>query len=210
VASPAKDYSQTAIRSLTDETDFEAWLRMLYEPLEHRGLAEMAAEGHDPEAVLLTHMLDCRYLGQSYELSVPHKPADNAHSIVSAFHAAHEGRYGYARQEAIVELVTLRLTAVAPTTLPHLPRRSGAATTITTADHALVGEKVVWFGDRFEPTKLYERGRLEPGNRFHGPAVVFQYDTTTVLPPGWEAVVDRRSNFILTRIAATDKERISG
>lgn len=200
VASPAKDYSRTAIRPLTagDKTDFEEWLQTLYEPLERRAMMEMTAEGHTPESVLLTHTLDCRYLGQSHELSVSYTLGDNGGSIMSAFHAVHERRYGYARREATVELVTLRLTAVVPATLPSLPRRSPGA---ATADAALVGEKRVWFGNDFVAIKLYERGRLEPGHHLSGPAVVFQYDTTTLLPPDWQAAVDRRDNLILTVVS---------
>jgi N-methylhydantoinase A/oxoprolinase/acetone carboxylase beta subunit len=47
-------------------------------------------------------------------------------------------------------------------------------------------------------TVLYDRDRLEGGNRFEGPAVVFQYDTTTVIPPGWMAAVDGWGNLIVT------------
>jgi N-methylhydantoinase A len=75
--------------------------------------------------------------------------------------------------------------------------RSGDAAT-TTADNAQIGEKAVWFGDNFLPAKLYERSRLKPGHIFAGPALVFQYDTTTLLLPGWQAAIDRRNNLILT------------
>jgi N-methylhydantoinase A len=47
-------------------------------------------------------------------------------------------------------------------------------------------------------TKLYERDKLEAGDRLEGPAVVFQYDTTTVIPPGWVAAVDGWGNLIVT------------
>jgi N-methylhydantoinase A len=33
--------------------------------------------------------------------------------------------------------------------------------------------------------------------RFAGPAVVYQYDTTTLIPPGWTAEVDGRQNLIM-------------
>jgi N-methylhydantoinase A len=39
-------------------------------------------------------------------------------------------------------------------------------------------------------TPGYDRSRLRPGNRFAGPAVVFQYDATLVVTPGWRARVD--------------------
>ncbi|HEX9466707.1 MAG TPA: hypothetical protein VGB82_29250, partial [Alphaproteobacteria bacterium] len=48
-------------------------------------------------------------------------------------------------------------------------------------------------------TTLYERDRLPPGARLDGPAIVEQFDATTVVPPGWSAAVDRFHNLILTR-----------
>ena len=67
------------------------------------------------------------------------------------------------------------------------------------AGAAVVGEKAVWFGERTERTLQYERGKLRPGHQFGGPAIVFQYDTTTVIPPGWAANVDEYGNLILSR-----------
>jgi len=69
---------------------------------------------------------------------------------------------------------------------------------------AQIGYKQVYFGGadspgaaRPIPTALYERARLAPGNMVVGPAVVFQLDTTTVIPPGWTATVDGWGNLVL-------------
>ena len=45
---------------------------------------------------------------------------------------------------------------------------------------------------------LYERASLRPGDRFQGPAVVAQEDTTFAIPPGAQARVDRHLNLHLT------------
>jgi N-methylhydantoinase A len=204
VASPAKDYSRTTIHPIVGGDDtFGTWLQDLYGPVENRALSEMAAEGHSRDALSWHYSLDCRYLGQSHELNVPYKPGLDAQAIVSAFQDVHERRYGYSRPEATVELVTLRLAVVAPVTLLEMPSQSAASTSTRTAGNAQIGEKAVWFGDDFVPTKLYERSRLDPGHRLTGPAVIFQYDTTTLLPPGWQAAVDPRDNLILTRSIAS-------
>ncbi|HLX38940.1 MAG TPA: hydantoinase/oxoprolinase family protein, partial [Ktedonobacteraceae bacterium] len=47
---------------------------------------------------------------------------------------------------------------------------------------------------------VYERGVLEPGNKLTGPAIITQYDTTTILPPGWRSQVDAVSNLIIVQI----------
>ncbi|MBE2201061.1 MAG: hypothetical protein IAE79_20780, partial [Anaerolinea sp.] len=43
-----------------------------------------------------------------------------------------------------------------------------------------------------------DRDKLRPGNQFHGPAIIFQYDTTNVIPPGWETAVDAYNNLVIT------------
>ena len=47
------------------------------------------------------------------------------------------------------------------------------------------------------PTRYYDRAALEAGNRLAGPAIVNQYDSTTVIPPGVEAHVDRFGNIVI-------------
>ena len=66
-------------------------------------------------AVEVEGRVDCRYAGQSHELSVP---------SVEAFAAEHERRNGYARPGAPVEVVALRATArrPAPLAVEDLPR----------------------------------------------------------------------------------------
>jgi N-methylhydantoinase A len=49
---------------------------------------------------------------------------------------------------------------------------------------------------------LYERDRLDVGAAITGPAIVEQFDATTVIPPGWRARVDARRNLILERRGA--------
>jgi 5-oxoprolinase (ATP-hydrolysing) len=52
--------------------------------------------------------VDCRYAGQSHELTVP---------SVTDFHAAHRLRNGFARADIAIEVVALRATASIPSVL---------------------------------------------------------------------------------------------
>ena len=49
-------------------------------------------------------------------------------------------------------------------------------------------------------SNLYDRSRLQPGNSVAGPAVIFQADSTTVLPVGWTALVDGWRNLVAERL----------
>jgi N-methylhydantoinase A len=191
-AAPTKDFSQTVMRQIDeDEATLVQWLTENFRPMAERAMIEMATEGHDPASTFLQRSLDMRYIGQSHELTVPFQEND----VGRAFHMAHAKRYGYQRAQAQTEIVTLRLSATAAVRPPRLYKEvRGTAD----AREAVVGEKAVWFGEKTVPTMLYERSKLRPGHQFGGPAVVFQYDTTTVIPPGWAVDVDDYGNLILS------------
>jgi N-methylhydantoinase A len=192
-AAPTKDYSHTVMRPVgNDEGELAEWLDQQFLPLANRAVREMTAEGHSPESIEQIHSVDVRYVGQAHELTIPFQRA----GLGGAFHAAHENRYGYSRLEAPIEIVTLRLSAVAPLAPLQLP---ASAPGLEDAHGALIGKKQVWFDGQMMVTSLYERGKLRAGHQFSGPAVVFQYDTTTVIPPVWEAAVDIFGNLVLAR-----------
>jgi N-methylhydantoinase A len=46
---------------------------------------------------------------------------------------------------------------------------------------------------------LYERARLDVGTSITGPAILEQFDATTLIPPSWSGRVDGHGNLVLTR-----------
>ena len=52
------------------------------------------------------------------------------------------------------------------------------------------------------PTKIYERTRLQPGNVVMGPAIVTEFDSTTVVLSGCAATVDRNLNLLINPASA--------
>jgi N-methylhydantoinase A len=194
-AAPTKDYSRTVLQKIGDlKGEIGDWLREETGPLQKRAVSEMAAEGYALEQIELRFSLDMRYVGQSHELTTPVNWEHTA-DIVADFHAAHEGRFGYRQEKAGVEVVNVRVTAVVPITPLSLTRQPFSQ---TSAHDACLGEKTVWFNQRPYATNLYERDKLLPGHTFSGPAIVFQYDTTSVIPPEWKTAVDPYGNLVLT------------
>jgi len=69
-----------------------------------------------------------------------------------------------------------------------------------TVQSAYKGERTVYFdGATLVAASLYERDRLHPGMTLAGPAIVEQFDATTVIPPDWHAAVDPLRNLILAK-----------
>jgi len=198
VAAPTKDYSQTVMQKVGGwPTRLPEWIQEQYAPLLQRAIVEMSGEGHAANTIDLRYSLDMRYVGQAHELTISYTAqlADDQ-ALAEAFHVAHETRYGYRQVRAKVEIVTVRLTAVAPVHPPTFPQQ---ALTETAVSAAVIGEKLVWFDNQPILTTMYNRERLLPGHQFQGAAIVFQYDTTTVIPSGWQVNVDSYSNLLLAK-----------
>lgn len=191
VADIIKDYVRTLMVAAADAQD---GVHIIFGELEQRGTADLVHEGFAAEQILLEHYLDLRYKGQSYELVVPYAGAVDR--TVARFHAAHAQRFGYSDPQEPVQVVNVRLKARAATMRPQLEHHAlDAAATATPADT----RPVVFAGTRgieTYDTPVYARDMLVPGVRLAGPAIITQYDTTTVLPPGWRAYVDAVRNLI--------------
>jgi N-methylhydantoinase A len=162
-------------------------------PLLADASAAVAAAGFGDDAIRLAWALDLRYCGQSFELTVPVETDDPAEAG-RRFHAAHEQRYGYARPDAAVELVNVRVTATSIRPKPAFPQPAPAPS--PDPRPAQIGETRLAAGDGWRTAAVYERALLLPGHELAGPALVVQEDATTVIPPGWRATVDAWLNLV--------------
>ena len=96
-------------------------IAQIYRELESEARASFRDEAARPT---LTRSADLRYQGQGFELRV-----DWAADAVSRFHRQHAQSYGYADPTRAVEIVTLRVQAIARTRKPtHRPAQSAAGT----------------------------------------------------------------------------------
>ncbi len=190
-ADVVKDFSQTVRLPVDSLAAARRVLAGLFARLERQGRSDMRAEGFRPAELRVQRLVDMRYLGQAYELTVA-----AAGDFVAVFHRAHRRRYGYADPERAVEVVTVRLRMIGRTSKPELPRtRPGPAS----ARAALTGERRMYYGGRWLRAAVYDRAKLRAGNRFAGPAIVMEYSATTLVPPGWRTRVDHYENLVLTR-----------
>jgi N-methylhydantoinase A len=133
--------------------------------------------------------LDLRYRGQGYELNVPFG-TDSA----AAFHELHRRRYGFADTSRAIEIVNMRVRMLAPAPLFEQPRES-----LREGDGspAIVGTRQVIFEGEVIGTRIYERDRLRAGDTFAGPAIVSEYSSATILPPGDVLRVDELGNLVI-------------
>lgn len=148
----------------------------------------------------LKRTADLRYHGQNYELAidVPDGPITPATitALAEGFAAAHKRLYGFVAEGEAVQLVTYRVEAVG--LVPKAAFRPEPDVG-PDASHAIIGSREVWFPEAggFVACPIYDRDKLKSGNRFAGPAIVEQMDSTTVLLPGMSATVEPYLNLIL-------------
>ncbi|WP_211100634.1 hydantoinase/oxoprolinase family protein [Acuticoccus sediminis] len=131
-----------------------------------------------------------RYHGQGNELPIPWDATREA--VEARFAERHKALYGFALT-APIELVTLRIeatgTAPEPTRNP-LPEGGAPTATETVAVHFAGGARDV---------PVYDRATFGAGTSFDGPAIVSQFDTTTLVPPGWSGRVHASGAILLTK-----------
>ncbi len=152
------------------------------------------------EARRLTRTVDMRYAGQNYELpvSLPNGPitAATLDHLAEGFAEAHQRMYGFVAEGETVQLVTFRAEAagiVRKAAFQPRPERGADASA------AIIGRRDVWMPEAcgFVSCSVYDRDKLDAGNRIVGPAIVEQMDATTVVLPGMVGRVEPYLNLIL-------------
>ena len=175
------DYSHAMVKNAVDVDSGE--IEDAYQEMENEGRSTLLDEGVESNAISYQRYLDLRYEGQSYELTV------NADSIkrngfkevLHAFHRKHYDIYGYSSPGDPVELVNIRLRTIGVIPEPSLSHGVNRET-------QQKGSRDVFYEDedKWLETPIYDRREIGVGSTLVGPAVIEQYDATTVVYPGWE------------------------
>jgi N-methylhydantoinase A len=141
--------------------------------------------------------LDMRYSGQSFELSVPcATDVTDMQTIERKFEEVYAARYGATTAAAIV-IVSYRVAIWAMTEKPTLTLPLSGSGSIKDATS---GTAPVTFGGKVHDVPIINRDLLPQEVRFMGPALVEEDGSSTVVPPGWSAEVDRFGCLVLRRI----------
>jgi N-methylhydantoinase A/oxoprolinase/acetone carboxylase beta subunit len=198
MADPVKDYTKSLMKP--DSKVSVAGLESEFRKLEAASLRDMASDGFGARDVLLVRSLDCRDLGQSYEIDVPFRRArTSGGAFLRAFHSRHEKLYSYRHDRRPVEIVNLRVKAVAVTPKVPLAKERG---TSRLDPRAVVRKQAIAYGRGTHDGAVVDRSRLRPGNGLRGPALVIDPESTTFLPPGYAARVDGFANLVIRKAGA--------
>jgi N-methylhydantoinase A len=201
------DYIRSQLTPLSEATP-EA-VNGMFEHLAAQALEELRGDGFAPDRIRIERALDMRYAGQGYEIAVPcpTEPIGSADlkQLRVGFDQQHRSMFGHMAPEEPVEIVSYRVRGVGlvpPVAMPKFERAGG-----TLADAQRELRRARFDGEELD-CPVYQRERLDVGLELAGPAILDQFDCTTVICPGQTARVDEWKNLIVTQSSAVAPAKV--
>lgn len=161
--------------------------------LENSGRTEIAAQGVPEKDISTCRTAHIKYQGTDSSIPVP---LNNAKETQLAFEQAHKQHYGFIvpDKDLVLESVSVEVIgkghrADAPA---NLSERSTASLTP-------IAEGQFYSDGQSHEAPIFERSKLNPGDRIDGPAIILEQTGTNVLEPGWQALLTDTGNLELTR-----------
>jgi N-methylhydantoinase A len=180
-------FTQTLLGRV-DRTD-PAAAEALWQRLEGEARRALEREGYGAGRIKLQRFAELRYLSQSHELSVPWQPT--LQQLAARFEEEHERTYGHRGHDGIVELVNLHLVASGLSDQPRVPATLEYRGRLSRKAY----ERKLYFGREWHTAKVLTRDAVR---KLQGPAVIHEFDTTVLAPPGYSAALDSHSNLVLS------------
>jgi N-methylhydantoinase A len=191
------DYVQSRMTPLRELGPDE--VNSIFTRLERQAIADLTTDGFGAEQIRIERALDLRYAGQGYEVTLPcasgAMTADGLAALRADFDAQHKAMFGHFAPKEPVEVVSYRVRGLGLVPAVELPKFKRAGTTLADAHRS---NRRVRFDRETIDCPVYQRDKLDVGLVVAGPAVLDQFDCTTVLCPGQTAKVDEWKNLIVT------------
>ncbi|BAU26655.1 N-methylhydantoinase A [Aneurinibacillus soli] len=196
------DISKTYVVNIQDASLTE--LEKEFTRMETEAAQLLEEEGVELANTQLIRYLDMRYMGQWRSISVvASRPIHSLEQALEQFHLEHEREFAFSDREQGVEIYGLRVAAIGTVPKPDLPMEEPKGSLAG----AIRGTREVYFEESggFVEATVYYRPLIPVGSVFHGPAIIEQLDSTTVVPPGFRAEVDAYKNLLLHYKDAEEK-----
>lgn len=198
------EYTRSVLQTLDDADETAiAKINEIAKELKAEADAQLDSDGIPPEERHYTRIMECRYLGQGFELRAEMPDGkltmENKQDVIDSFFNVHEEAYGHAFRDQITEGVTLRVIASAQVDqlrlgdLDHGGRKNPEAALLYTND-------TVFDDGAPTPTPRYDREKLLAEDTIHGPAIITQHNSTTIVPPNFAATVLGHGDIRIERV----------
>jgi 5-oxoprolinase (ATP-hydrolysing) len=165
-------------------------LAQVLQPLERDARAEVSAAGVPDQRISATHRAHLRYDGTDTAVIVL---LGTLEQMIAAFEAEYARRFSFLMPDKtiVAEAVSVEVTGAQDALGDEQPARKPSRQ----ATRVRMFTQGAW-----TEVALVSRATLEPGTRLDGPAIIAEDLATTVVEPGWQAVVTDRGDLLLSRI----------
>jgi N-methylhydantoinase A len=198
LAAPIAHEVSGAFHAPIEATDLVA-VRALLSELDARADALMHAEHIDGLAHERRVFADVGYIGQSHFIEVPFDldTSEPLAALYAGFETAHERINGH-KTGSPAKIVNLRTVHIA-----RLPKVALGGTPGAIPGVSQKTVRLVHFASQAAVCEatIHDRAKLALGETIRGPAVIEQEDSTTLVPPGWQAGVVVGAALLMERIA---------
>ena len=186
-------------------------------PLEAEARAELLAEGIPADRIRAERRAHLRYDGTDTPVPVPIGPLAG---MMSAFEQAYRRRFSFLMPDktVVAEAVSVEVigthesggggdASAHPGKMAEEQadsRAQPAGRAGTGGGHGARAESRVrmFTAGTWAQAGLFRRAGLRPGQAVDGPAIIAENLATTIVDPGWRAVVTERSDLLLSRVTA--------
>jgi N-methylhydantoinase A len=168
----------------------------VFAQLETQARDDLRRDGFTDQDIRIERAIDLRYAGQGYEITMACTAEQTTalDTLRQAFDAEHKSQFGHMAPEEPVEVVSYRVRGVGVVPAVAMPKFKPEGGTL--AD-ALIETRDVRFDGAAVPCPVYQREKLDAGLTVPGPAILDQFDCTTVICAGQVARVDEWKNLIV-------------
>jgi N-methylhydantoinase A len=187
--------SRTFVRRFSETSAQE--LAEIFETLASEAAQALETENVSKAEMRTTFEADLRYHGQGLRLTVEVELDELKKKGLSAisdkFDEEHKRLFTFAL-DLEHELVSLR-AAVRGKGIEV--KRPALAQGKDDASAAIIGQQAVYMDGKDYTASVYDRAKLQAGNRVPGPAIVTEMDSTTVILPGHHGAIDAFGNILI-------------
>lgn len=192
----ARSFNRTVKQ--TDDAEVAKWLAEMRETVAR----ELEEEGVARDQQTITFEAGVRYAGQGFEVDLPinlgdFEADDGIAKLQAAFDEEHKRLFTF-NLDVVHEIVNLRAIALgqgAEMPAIKLPEGDGDPAQAKVSDHTM------WANGEKHAAAIYDRAKLEAGDRIPGPCIITEMDSTAVILPDHVGEVDAFGTILINPVA---------
>jgi N-methylhydantoinase A len=168
--------------------------------LKDKASQSLIKDGADDSSLEVTYQADVRYAGQAFQITVEFDEKEyetkGIQLITDAFDDEHYQLFTFKLSDGH-EILMIR--AIVKVSQAEINSTSNVSSDIS-LDDAVIQDSRFYHESQWHDAKIYDRNKLQAQHLIPGPAIVSEMDSTTVILPKHEAIVDEVGNLIINPI----------